>query len=720
MKKVVSLSFLLVLLSCSVNPGRGGYDSLVDPLIGSGGHGHVFVGANVPHGMISVGPNNISEGWDWCSGYHDSERTIAGFAQTHLSGTGVTDLGEIVLMPYLDQPKFEKGTGKGDGFAVTFEKEKETVSPGYYSITLFDDALSVELTASERAAYHRYSRKSDNGSSLGLILDLKSSARSLLFRQGLQDSDFIQLDDSTAVGYRKSDEWARDHEVWFAARFSEPILSVSGDNPVYAIDFGDKECLDVCVAVSYDSPDGALDNLEQGLAMSFDSALDQAREKWAAELSKIDFKGIDPTVDTLFYTSLYHTAFAPQLYSDAGTPDRYTIFSTWDTYRAAHPLYNIIDERAGDYVNSLLEISEESGRLPVWHLAGYETDCMVGVHSVPIIVDAALKGVRGVDSERALAEVRKFAQQPVPDGGLEYIDQLGYLPADKVNWSVSRALEYCIDDDAVARLAYACGDTLTAEYYAARSKNYRHYFDQETGYMRGRLSDGTFREPYDPSFSLHEEADYVEGNGWQYTWLVPHDPYGLISLFGGDEPFTRQLDALFLADEDLNEGASADITGMIGQYAHGNEPSHHTLYLYAYAGQPWKTAEKVREVCREFYTTEPDGLIGNEDCGQMSAWYVFTALGFYPVHPTGGVFVFGSPLCTEAVIHTVDGTDFKVKAEGNSDENRYIQSVTLDGKPYTKSWITHEDIMAGGELVFTMGPEPSAFGTDVSDRPFSE
>ena len=694
----------MTLFSCTQ---RGeGYMALVDPLIGSGGHGHVFVGANVPHGMISVGPNNVSVGWDWCSGYHDSEQTIAGFAQTHLSGTGVTDLGEVVLMPYLGTPVFDKGTGCGDGFAVTFEKEDEIVRPGYYEVNIMDGRLQVRLTASGRVAYHRYVKdESASGEDLGLILDLKSSARSLLFRQGLQDSKLVKADDYTITGFRMSDEWARDHKVYFAARFNHPILSVEGENPVYALSFGDKDYVDARVSVSYSSVEGALANLEAESDLQFEDVLAFAGRSWSEELSRIEFKGIDSRVDTLFYTSLYHTSFAPQLYSDAGQPDDYTIFSTWDTYRAVHPLYNIIDPRAGDYVNSLLKISETSGRLPVWHLAGYETDCMVGVHSVPIIVDAALKGVEGVDPRRALAEVKKFAQQPVPDGGLEYIDSLGYLPADKVNWSVSRALEYCIDDDAVARLASALGDVQTAEYYAARAKNYRHYFDPVTGYMRGKLSDGTFREPYDPSFSLHEEADYVEGNGWQYTWLVPHDPYGLIELFGGNEPFLRQLDALFLADEALNEGASADITGMIGQYAHGNEPSHHTLYLYAYAGEQYKTAEKVRQVCREFYTTQPDGLIGNEDCGQMSAWYIFTALGFYPVHPTAGEYVFGSPLCTEAVIHTVDGTDFKVVARNNSDENIYIQSVTLNGKPYDKFSISHEDIMKGGELVFEMGPE---------------
>lgn len=718
-KSLTFISLAITLFSCT-DAGKG-YIHSVDPLIGSGGHGHVFVGANVPHGMIAVGPNNVSVGWDWCSGYHDSEQTIAGFAQTHLSGTGVTDLGEIVLMPYLGEPVYRKGTAAGDGFAVPFDKADEVVSPGYYEVTIMDGKVRVRLTASERVAYHRYIRTELADSlDLGLILDLESSAKSLLFRQGLQDHQFTRYDDFTVVGYRMSDEWARDHKVYYAVRFNCPIESVGNDAAVYALDFGSKDRIDARVAVSYRSVDGAIANLDSESDLYFEDALALAASRWDDALSRIDFKGIDSTVDTLFYTSLYHTAFAPQLYSDAGQADEYTIFSTWDTYRATHPLYNIIDARAGDYVNSLLKISEESGRLPVWHLAGYETDCMVGVHSVPIIVDAALKGVQGVDPERALSQVKRFAQQPVPDGGLEYIDGLGYLPADKVNWSVSRALEYCIDDDAVARLADALGDAETASYYSERSRNYRHYFDPVTGYMRGKLSDGTFREPFDPSFSLHEEADYVEGNGWQYTWLVPHDPHGLIALFGGEEQFINQLDALFLADETLNEGASADITGMIGQYAHGNEPSHHTLYLYAYAGQQHKTAEKIRQVCEDFYTTQPDGLIGNEDCGQMSAWYVFSAMGFYPVHPTAGVYVFGSPLCHEAVIHTVNGTDFKVVANNNSAENKYIQSVKLNGQPYAKSWISHEQIMKGGRILFEMGPQPSEFGAAREDRPFAE
>lgn len=341
---------------------------------------------------------------------------------------------------------------------------------------------------------------------------------------------------------------------------------------------------------------------------------------------------------------------------------------------------------------------------------------MVGVHSVPIMADAAIKGVEGVDARRVYAQVRRLAEQPVE--GMEYIDSLGYLPADRVNWSVSRGLEYCIDDDAVARLAAFLGDSLPAEYHRHRAGLYRNYFDPALGFMRGRLSDGTFRKDYDPSFSLHEEADYVEGNGWQYTWLVPHDPQGLISLFGTEAAFTAKLDSLFTVDSTLNEGASIDISGMMGQYAHGNEPSHHIAYLYACAGQQWKTARLVREICRDFYTTAPDGLIGNEDCGQMSAWYVLSALGLYPVSPVAGVYVFGSPLMHSAVLHTVSGHDFRIVVENNSADNIYIQRAFLNGEPYSQSWIAHETILKGGELRFVMGLEPSSFGSDPADRTF--
>ena len=539
-----------------------------------------------------------------------------------------------------------------------------------------------------------------------------------MFRTGCLEAA-IDLADSVSVsGYRISDEWARGLKVCFFGKFDSPVKDVrfSVDSTVAVLGFGALSCLETRIALSYNSVEAATANLAEADGLDFDATRRRAHDLWQASLSAIDFKGITERTDSIFYTALYHTAFAPQLFSDLGQEEAYTIFSTWDTYRAAHPLYTLIDGRAGSYVNSLVSIAERDGRLPVWHLAGKETDCMVGVHSVPIMVDAAIKGVEGVDARRVYAQVRRLAEQPVE--GMEYVDSLGYLPADRANWSVSRGLEYCIDDDAVARLAAFLGDSLPAEYHRHRAGLYRNYFDPALGFMRGRLSDGTFRKDYDPSFSLHEEADYVEGNGWQYTWLVPHDPQGLISLFGTEAAFTAKLDSLFTVDSTLNEGASIDISGMMGQYAHGNEPSHHIAYLYACAGQQWKTARLVREICRDFYTTAPDGLIGNEDCGQMSAWYVLSALGLYPVSPVAGVYVFGSPLMHSAVLHTVSGHDFRIVAENNSADNIYIQRAFLNGEPYSQSWIAHETILKGGELRFVMGLEPSSFGSDPADRTF--
>lgn len=566
-------------------------------------------------------------------------------------------------------------------------------------------------------AFHRYSWNDPNCEKF-LLLDLRHAPKSLIFRTGCLEAA-IDLADSVSVsGYRISDEWARGLKVCFFGKFDSPVKDVrfSVDSTVAVLGFGALSCLETRIALSYNSVEAATANLAEADGLDFDATRRRAHDLWQASLSAIDFKGITERTDSIFYTALYHTAFAPQLFSDLGQEEAYTIFSTWDTYRAAHPLYTLIDGRAGSYVNSLVSIAERDGRLPVWHLAGKETDCMVGVHSVPIMVDAAIKGVEGVDARRVYAQVRRLAEQPVE--GMEYVDSLGYLPADRVNWSVSRGLEYCIDDDAVARLAAFLGDSLPAEYHRHRAGLYRNYFDPALGFMRGRLSDGTFRKDYDPSFSLHEEADYVEGNGWQYTWLVPHDPQGLISLFGTEAAFTAKLDSLFTVDSTLNEGASIDISGMMGQYAHGNEPSHHIAYLYACAGQQWKTARLVREICRDFYTTAPDGLIGNEDCGQMSAWYVLSALGLYPVSPVAGVYVFGSPLMHSAVLHTVSGHDFRIVAENNSADNIYIQRAFLNGEPYSQSWIAHETILKGGELRFVMGLEPSSFGSDPADRTF--
>ncbi len=734
---------ILTLSGCSSAVDHTGE---ADPLVGSGGHGHVFVGACVPHGMVAVGPNNVSEGWDWCSGYHDSDRTIAGFAQNHLSGTGIADLGEIVFMPFTGAAKLDKGTGRGDGYAVPFDKADERVTPGYYAVELRDPDISVELTATSHTSFHRYFFH-DGADTCKILIDLKSAPRSIPSRRGCVDSWIEVLDSVTVAGWRKSDEWAPDEEVWFAARFSKPFslaelysggVSVdvaSGDDVRAVLGFAGPE-VEAKVALSYVSREGALGNLDAAAGVDFEGALAAARGKWREELSTIDFRGIDRETDRIFYSALYHTALAPQVFSDldgncrravpagpaamagnatlaatAGGFTAYTVFSLWDTYRAANPLYTLIDKREGDYVNSLAAIAEASGRLPVWNLAGRETDCMVGVHSVPVMVDAALKGVDGVDPERILALVRDLDSQPVV--GMAEFARTGWIPADKVNWSVSRALEYCIDADAVARLARSLGDDETATKYAALAKNYRNCFDPETGFMRGRLADGSWREPFDPARAMHEESDYIEGNACQYTWLVPHDFEGLTELFGGNGLFIKHLDDLFSADPTLNEGASADISGMIGQYAHGNEPSHHIAYLHTLAGAPGRTAELVRRICREFYSASPDGLIGNEDCGQMSAWYIFSALGFYPVDPTAGIYVFGSPLARKAVIHTVSGRDFRIRAKNNGHGNIYIKSATLNGRRLDRNFITHAEILAGGDLVFTMTGTPPAATIDT-------
>lgn len=706
---------------------RQDYISLVNPLIGTGGHGHVAVGASVPHGMIHAGPNNVSEGWDWCSGYHDSDSTVAGFAQNHLSGTGIADLGEILFMPV------SSGLSE-NGCADSFDKRDETVLPGYYSVTL-DSDIFAEMTAADRVAMHRYVWP-DVSSDNAVLVDLAAAPKSIPTRKGCMDSGIEVIDGNTVRGFRLSDEWANGQKVYFTARFSEPFgdfalyedgvqvsgMEVSGDDVKARFGFRGMKDVQVAIALSYTSEEGAMLNLNETAGKDFTSVRKAAESRWNGWLSRIEFEGIAPETDTIFYTAMYHAAMAPQLFSDAdgsylGADGKirmaedfvpYSIFSLWDTYRAVSPLYNIIDPRNCDYVNSLASIAEESGRLPVWHLAGHETDCMVGVHSVPVMADAALKSSSlwggDIDDYRILSLIKKLDSQPVP--GMDEIRRFGYVPADKVNWSVSRALEYCIDDHAVARLAESLDDTLTAVYYDTRSKGYRNYFDPDLHFMRGKLSDGSWRTPFDPSWSMHEEADYVEGNAWQYTWLVPHDVKGLISLFGSEEVFIAKLDSLFAADSFLNEGASADITGMIGQFAHGNEPSHHVPYLYAYAGEQYKTASLVRRICDEFYSTSADGLIGNEDCGQMSAWYIFSALGFYPVQPVDGIYVFGSPLAKRAVIHTVAGTDFIIETENNGPDNKYIRSVTLNGKPYDRWWISHEDIMKGGRLVFTMSSRP--------------
>lgn len=658
----------------------------VNPFIGSGGHGHVFVGADIPHGEVHAGPMNKTLGWDWCSGYHDSDTTLIGFAQTRLNGTGVADYGDIIILPQ---------SSADTSFVDTFSKSSETARPGYYSL-VSNSGIRTEVTADAYCANYRISYPSP---SAYLKLNLRDAAKSLLFRKGFEGGEIRQTDRYTIVGKRISNEWTFEQPIWFIIRFDSPIRSFESDGESYAIiGFGKRRKLDLTVAVSQKGPDALGTNLASN--KGFEKTLRQAEALWEETLSRIEFKGFEAAQDTIFRTALYHTAVSPQLFSDFGEEPQYTIFSLWDTYRATHPLYNLIDPNAGAYCNSMLDIFDRTGRLPVWTLGDRETDCMVGVHSIAVLCEAALKGIPGVDPERVLKACKTMIDQPTY--GMDIWDRYGYLPADKVNWSVSVELEYCIDAAALSRLADKLGDTETKREYAERSLRYRRHFDSQTGFLRGVLSDGSFREPFNPSFSLHDEADFIEGNSWQYTFMVPHDMDGLASLYGSREAFESKLDALFEADSYLNEGASADITGMIGQYAHGNEPSHHTVYFYSLIGRPDKASRLLRYICSEFYTTRPDGLIGNEDCGQMSAWYVFTALGFYPVDPTGGLYVFGSPLCTEATVHLTNGNTLHILAPGNDSAHQVIESVVLNGVELDRPYITHEEIMCGGELIYNL------------------
>jgi predicted alpha-1,2-mannosidase len=721
--------------------------SFVNPLIGSGGHGHVFVGASVPHGMVQLGPNNLTKGWDWCSGYHASDSTIIGFAQTHLSGTGIADLGDIIFMPVGKlSPRSGADTASfAKSYFSLFDKNTETVKPNYYSVLLKRYTIKAELTATARVGLQKYSYPKNTEANV--IVNLEESVQSLMARKGTLNSEIKILNDSTIAGFRISDEWAKDHRVYFTTIFSKPILkhqlllgasivdgnSATGKKLNGIFNFkNDGTPLIVKTGISYVSEEGAAKNLQQEMpTWDFERTVTNAAKEWNKSLSVFDFKAKDSSAVTQFYTALYHTQIAPSLFSDVDANYRgadgkiykakdftpYTVFSLWDTYRAAHPLYTLTDYNVADYANSLLAFNNQQGKMPVWHLVGNETGTMVGYHSIPVVIDAYLKGFK-VDETKVWDAIKDFDKYN--DLGLKETREHGYISADKEPWSVAKGLEYAIDNYSIAKFAQKTGKDDAYKSYLKASKNYQNYFDKSVGFMRGKLENGTWRGNFNPSYSLHMEDDYVEGNAWQYTWLVPHDVEGLVSAFGGKDRFTTKLDSLFTVKSDLNKGASIDITGMIGQYAHGNEPSHHILYLYPFVGQQWKTAEKIHEVFDKFYKATPDGLIGNEDCGQMSAWYIFSSLGFYPVNPVNGMFVFGSPSADNVNVTLNNGKQFQIIALSNNADNKYIQSIKLNGKAYTKSFIMYNDIMNGGTLEYTMGNKPNkSFGSNKADWPIS-
>jgi predicted alpha-1,2-mannosidase len=718
--------------------------AFVDPFIGSGEHGHVFVGANVPFGFVQLGPTQLSTGWDWCSGYHYSDSTIIGFGHQHLSGTGIGELGDISLMPAVGKIITTRGQlpQQETGIYSYFSHKTETAKPGYYSVTLDRFGIDVELTATSRVGFHRYHfPKSDSAS---VVIDLEHG----IGWDSPVEGSLVQVNDTVVTGYRRSSGWAKDQSVYFYAVFSKPVKSISMSDGLTAVDgtsltgkrvygqvFFDAEPgepIMVKVALSPTAVDAARQNMEAELpGWDFDKTVADADAAWNSQLEKVKIETGNEAYKRIFYTALYHTMIAPSVFHDVNNDYRgsdgaiyndpsfvnYATFSLWDTYRAAHPLMTIIHpEMVSDIGASMLNIFKQQGKLPVWHLMGNETDCMVGNPGAVVLADIVLKGFH-VDKKEALRAMKTSAM--LDERGMKYLKEYGYIPFDKepTHETVAKGLEYALADWCIAQVAKSMGDEDDYKYFNERSLLYKHHFDAELQFMRGLSSDGKFREPFNPFHSVHMGDDYCEGNAWQYTWLVPHDVYGLIDLFGGDDAFVLKLDSLFVVEGDMGEKASGDITGLIGQYAHGNEPGHHIAYLYPFVGQQWKSAAKVRQILTTLYHDNPSGLSGNEDVGQMSAWYVMSAMGFYQVAPAGGVYVFGSPLMDKVTIDVGNGNKFTVIANNNSLENIYIQSVKLNGNPYSKSFILHKDIIAGGVLEIEMGSNPSSFGSEKENRP---
>lgn len=733
LQKFLLLSCLMCAFGCTgtdkpevINPV-----AYVDPYIGTGGHGHTFLGVTAPFGAVQIGPNNINKGWDWCSGYHYSDSIVIGFSHLHLNGTGCSDTGDILFMPYTGKVRTQPGTQQDplSGYASYYSKDNERALPGYYEVLLKTHRTKVELTASDRVAFHRYTFPKDVEKHVMINLKVANGD------DRPTDTYLEQINDTVIRGYRYSTGWSKKQQIYFSAVFSQPVhltlyhdsVQVAG-NRLQGLDVKGNvavapvvEELGVKVGISPVSMENAMDNIGQEIKdWNFENIVAETTGKWNAELSKLQVETTDTVAKRIFYTALYHAFMQPIMFNDCsgeyrgtdkniyGDPGftNYTVFSLWDTYRAAHPLYTLVQpERVPDFINSMLAIYEQQGRLPVWHLYGSDTNEMIGIQSVPVIADAILKDVKGFNYERAYQAMKASMMSDYK--GLSYVTDLEYIPADKENESVAKGLEYAIADWGVAQVARKLGKTEDYEYFSKRALAYQNYWDKDTHFFRGKNRDGSWVTPFNPVHSTHRNDAYCEGNGWQYTWLVPHDVEGLISLFGSKEAFVSKLDSLFLVNEDLGDAASPDISGLIGQYAHGNEPGHHTVYLYSFVGQQWKTAEKVDYILSHMYSDLPDGLQGNEDCGQMSSWYVFSALGFYPVNPSDGMYVFGRPIFDKVVLKLPENKVFEIRANNNSAENKYIQSIELNGQPYNKLYISHADIMAGGTLVFTMGNRPN-------------
>ena len=705
----------------------------VDPFIGTGGHGHTFPGPTMPFGMVQLSPDTRLHGWDGCSGYHYSDKKIYGFSHTHLSGTGCSDYGDILLMPTVGKVQFSNKK-----YSSPFKKESEKAGAGYYAVFLDKPQVKVELTGTTRTGLHKYTFP--KSSSANIILDLTH-------RDFVKQGEINITGNNEISGKRVSKEWADNQIVYFVIQFSKPftksgIAKADAANTNSTHDTGsllkafvsfettDGEAIYAKVGISAVSVEGARKNINaEQPAFDFDKTVADAKAAWNKELSKIEVESKDENILRTFYTSLYHAMVPPNMYSDVDGKYRgrdfevheangfnyYTVFSLWDTYRALHPLLTIIDKkRSSDFMNTFIHQFEEGGRLPVWELSSCETWCMIGYHAIPVIAEAVMKEVPGFDANKVYAAM-KFSAMEDRNGLKSYKDN-GYIKQLEAGENVSRTLEYAYDDWCIALVAKKLGKTEDYAYFTKRAQSYKNLFDASTGFMRPR--NGSFMSPFDPYKVDH---NYTEGNAWQYSFYVPQDLTGQMKLLGGKEKLALFLDTLFTTSSKLTGHKQPDISGMIGQYVHGNEPSHQIAYEYDYAGQAYKTQSIVRRIMNEMYRAQPDGLSGNEDCGQMSAWYVFSALGFYPVCPGSDHYAIGSPAVDKATIRLENGKTFTVTANNNLSGNVYISSAKLNGNPYTKSYLNYTDIANGGTLELNMSAEPNkTWGTAEGDVPVTK
>ena len=689
----------------------------VNQYVGTGGHGHTFMGANVPFGLVQLGPTEPTRGWDWCSGYYYDDDELIGFGHMHLSGTGIGCLGDVAFLPVKD---FKQTSAR-------FTHDAEKVHPGYYSVQLTDPNVLVELTATERCGFHRYTFK--DGAKAQLAIDLSQC----IGWDKLNDCLLTQESTTRLTGFRRSNGWAADRRIYFSIDFSQPVTVHrldSMERVVVSVADNTKPLL-VKVALSPVSIDKAKLNMQAEMAgWDFDATVKAADDAWNRELARIQIQTNDQTKKRVFYTAMYHLMTSCSKFNDVDREYRgadgkvhkadftnYTTLSLWDTYRAAHPLMTVaFPEMQRDFAQTFLNIYKQQGRLPVWHLMGSETDCMVGNPGAIVLADLTMKGFVE-DKELALEALKATQMKDIRSLGL--LKEHGYIPwnLEPENETVAKALEYCAADDGVAKVAKLLGKTDDYNYFFNRSRSYKKYYDPETRFLRAVGTDGKFRLPFNPFFAEHRTNDYTEGNAWQYTFLVPHDVKGLINLFGSDKAFMSKLDSLFFVEGWAGDNASPDMSGMTGQYAHGNEPSHHVIYMYNYAGRPDKAAPLLRKMLNEMYLDQPDGLSGNEDVGQMSAWYILSSVGLYQVDPVGGRFVIGSPLFDKATVNVGAGKTFTVVAKNNSDRNIYVQSARLNGKALKNSYIEFNDIRHGGTLELVMGPKPSKWGAAPACRP---